>query len=73
LGVDCGPGQAFVVNGCFDGNAPVSGAFRHLIVGVTRAIGKSGVVLGLQGLIPGENRFGIKQAGRVIGSLSYTF
>ena len=73
LGVDCGPGQAFVVNGCFGGNAPVSGAFRHLIVGVTRGIGKSGVVLGLQGLIPGENRFGVKQAGRVIGSLSYTF
>jgi uncharacterized protein (TIGR02001 family) len=73
LGVGCGPGQAFVVNGCFAGNAPVSGAFRHLIVGVTRGIGKSGVVLGLQGLIPGENRFGVKQAGRVIGSLSYTF
>jgi hypothetical protein len=30
-------------------------------------------VLGLQGLIPGDNRFGVKQAGRVIGSLSYTF
>jgi hypothetical protein len=39
---------------------------------VTRGFGK-GVVLGLQGLVPGENRFGIKQEGRVVGSLSYTF
>ena len=73
LGVDCAPGQAFVVNGCFVGNAPSSGGFRHLILGVTRGIGKSGVVLGLQGLIAGENRFAVKQEDRVVASISYTF
>jgi len=72
LGVDCAPGQAFVVNGCFAGNGPSSSGFRHLILGVTRGVGK-GVVVGLQGLVPGENRFAVKQEGRVVASISYTF
>src|SRR5882724_1600917 len=72
LGVDCAPGQAFVVNGCFAGKGPSSSGFRHLILGVTRGVGK-GVVLGLQGLAPGENRFAVKQEGRVVASISYTF
>jgi uncharacterized protein (TIGR02001 family) len=73
LGVNCGPGESFVVNGCFAGNRPSSGGFRHLILGATKAIGDTGVVVGLQALIAGENRFAVQQDNRLIGTLSYTF
>lgn len=72
-GTDCGPGNAFVVNGCFAGNQPVSGAFRHVILGLSQPIGKTGLVWGLQGVIGGENRFGIRQDNKAVASLSYTF
>ena len=72
-GVDCAPNGAFIVNGCYVGNRPISGGFRHLILGVTGPIGASGFVWGLQGLIPGETRYGVRQAGRLIGSLGFTF
>jgi uncharacterized protein (TIGR02001 family) len=73
LGVDCGAGQAFVVNGCFDGNRPTNGAFRHFIVGLSQPIGATGIVWTLQGILPGENRYGIKQQTQGIAMLSYTF
>jgi uncharacterized protein (TIGR02001 family) len=72
-GTACAPGEAFNVNGCYAGNGPSSGGFRHLILGITQPIGSSGVVWGLQGILGGENRFGVTQGNRLVGSISYTF
>ncbi|HEY3700455.1 MAG TPA: TorF family putative porin [Spongiibacteraceae bacterium] len=71
--VDCAAGEAFNVNGCYAGDRPKSSGFRHFIVGITQPIGKTGLVWGVQGLLAGKNRFGIKQTGGAIGSISYTF
>ncbi len=73
LGVDCGAGQAFVVNGCYDGNRPTSSAFRHFIAGLSQPIGKTGFVWSVQGILGGENRYDIKQQTRAVGMISYTF
>lgn len=72
-GAACPAGQSFADNGCYAGGAPSSGGFRHLIVGVTQPIGKTGATWGLQGIIAGENRYGIKQGNQVVASLSYGF
>jgi uncharacterized protein (TIGR02001 family) len=72
-GTRCDPGTSFIVNGCFAGGAPKSSGFRHLIVGFTQPIGATGLTWGLQGLIGGDNRFGVKQGGRLLASLSYGF
>lgn len=73
LGVDCAAGEAFIVNGCYAGKTPESSAFRHLIVGISQPIGKTGLVWGLQGLMAGETRYGVKQKGAAIGTISYLF
>lgn len=72
-GSSCPAGQSFAVNGCFEGGAPESGAFRHLIIGFLQPIGGTGFTWGLQGLIAGDNRFGVKQGNKLLGSLSYLF
>jgi hypothetical protein len=51
----------------------VSSGFRHLTVGFTQPIGKTGLSWGLQGLVGGDNRFGVKQDNRVVATLSYGF
>ncbi|NRR31100.1 hypothetical protein HSX11_13010 [Oxalobacteraceae bacterium] len=70
-GSACASGQGFIVNACVDGHGPVSGGFRHLIVGVTQPLGKSGLSWGLQGILGGDNRYGVKQKNRLVASLSY--
>lgn len=72
-GTDCATGTAFVVNGCFAGAGPASSALRHLIVGLTLPIASTGVILGVQGIIGGRNRFGISQSNRVAASVSYGY
>jgi uncharacterized protein (TIGR02001 family) len=72
-GTRCAAGTSFIVNGCFAGGAPASNGWRHLTVGFTQPIGASGVTWGLQGLIGGDNRFGVKQGNRLLASLSYGF
>ena len=72
-GERCAAGTSFIVNGCFEGGAPSSGGFRHLVVGVTQPIGTTGLTWGLQGLIGGDNRYGVKQRSRLLGSISYGF
>ncbi len=72
-GTACRSGTAFVVNGCYAGNRPAGSAFRHLIVGVSQPFGTSGATWTLQGILGGENRFGIRQSSRAVGSLSYGF
>lgn len=73
VGAACPSGQSFSINGCFAGNAPSAGAFRQLIIGFTQPIGKSGVTWGLQGILGGDNRFGIKQKNQLVGTVSYGF
>jgi uncharacterized protein (TIGR02001 family) len=72
-GTNCGAGTAFVVNGCYAGNQPVGSGFRHVILGLSQPIGKSGLNWSLQGIIGGENRFGVHQANKGVGSISYAF
>lgn len=72
-GSACAAGESFIVNGCYAGNAPSSGGFRHLIIGVSQPIGNTGLTWGLQGLIGGKNRFDISQENKVTASLSYGF
>jgi uncharacterized protein (TIGR02001 family) len=72
-GLACGAGQGFIVNGCFAGNGPVSNGFRHLVVGLTRPLGASGLTLGVQGILGGDNRFGVKQKNQLLATLSYGF
>jgi len=72
-GLACGAGQGFIVNGCFAGNGPVSNGFRHLIVGVTRPIGATGLTGGIQGIVGGDNRFGVRQKNQLLATLSYGF
>ncbi|MDB5795399.1 MAG: hypothetical protein JWR25_1778 [Noviherbaspirillum sp.] len=45
-GARCAAGESFSVNGCFAGNAPTSGGFRHLIIGFTQPIGGTGLTWG---------------------------
>lgn len=72
-GASCGAGTAFVVNGCFTGNQPIGSGFRHLILGLSQPIGKSGLSWSVQGIMGGENRFGIRQANKGVVSISYSF
>ena len=73
FGAACPAGTAFVVNGCYMGNAPVSSAFRHLTLGFSGPIPSTPLVWGLQGIIGGDTRYGIKQGNRLVGSLSVVF
>lgn len=70
-GSACPAGQAFVVNACVAGGRPVSNAFRHLILGISQPIGRSGLVWGLQAIIGGDNRWGVAQSDRMVAYLSY--
>lgn len=72
-GTRCAAGAGFVDNGCVAGGTPISSGFRHLTVGFTQPIGKTGLTWGLQGLIGGDNRFGVKQDNRLVATLSYGF
>lgn len=71
-GTACPMGQSFSVNGCYDGGAPVGGALRHLSVGFTQAIA-GGATWGLQAILGGDNRFGVKQEKRLVANLGYGF
>jgi uncharacterized protein (TIGR02001 family) len=73
FGVACAAGQSFFDNGCLAGNRPVSSGFRHLIVGVTQPIGATGVTWGVQAILGGDNRFGVKQKNQLVASLGYGF
>jgi uncharacterized protein (TIGR02001 family) len=72
-GTACGAGQGFIVNGCFPANGPVASGFRHLIIGITQPIGTSGLSWSLQGILGGDNRFGVRQKNRLLATLSYGF
>ncbi|WP_119155221.1 TorF family putative porin [Caldimonas tepidiphila] len=72
-GSACAAGEAFVVNDCYAGNAPVSSGFRHLILGVSQPIASTPLTWGAQAIVGGKNRFGISQKDRFVLSLAYGF
>lgn len=72
-GTACGAGQAFVVNGCFAGNGPSSGALRHLTLGLSAPFPNSSITWSLQAILGGYNRFDIKQGNQLVGMLSWGF
>lgn len=69
----CAAGTAFNISGCYAGNAPISSGFRHLILGFTQPILDTPLTWGLQAIIAGKTRFGIKQENKVVASISYGF
>ncbi len=72
-GTSCGADSAFIVNGCYSGNKPVGGAFRHLTLALSAPIPGTPVSASVQLILGGDNRFGIHQKHRLVGALSYTF
>lgn len=72
-GTACAAGEAFVVNGCFAGKGPKAAAWRHLILGITQPISGTPLTWGLQGILGGENRFGVKQHNKAVLTLSAGF
>lgn len=50
-----------------------SAGFRHLTLGVTRPLGATGATWGLQYIIGGDDRFGVKQNNQLVGSLVMSF
>ncbi|RXZ30997.1 hypothetical protein D9O50_17720 [Oxalobacteraceae bacterium CAVE-383] len=72
-GTSCAANESFVINGCFAGNRPSSGGFRHLTLAVGGPIGSTPVSWNVQGIIGGQNRFGIHQNNRIVGMLSLGF
>jgi uncharacterized protein (TIGR02001 family) len=72
-GSACGAGQAFVINGCYAGKAPVGSGFRHLILGLSQPVADTGLTWSLQAIVAGKNRFGVSQGDRLVASISYGF
>ncbi len=73
LGLACPAGQSFFDNACLVGGAPTSSGFRHLIVGVSQPIGENGATWSAQGILGGDNRFGVRQKNRFVATVSYGF
>ncbi|CAG2136787.1 hypothetical protein LMG31506_01721 [Cupriavidus yeoncheonensis] len=72
-GTACGPGAAFVVNGCFAGNAPVGKAFRHLTLALNAPIPGTPASVGIQWILGGKNRFGVSQKNQFLASATIGF
>lgn len=73
LGTTCAAGTAFNVNGCYAGNQPKGGAFRHLVLGIAQPIASTSLTWSLQGIIAGKNRFDVKQDNKIVASIVYGF
>lgn len=71
--LSCASGEAFVVNGCFAGNAPSGSGFRHLTLGLSGPLATTPLTWSVQAIIGGDNRFDVKQRNRLIGSVSWNF
>jgi len=81
----CGANAFFFVNGCYaaqktdtalspntDAKVLDSG-FRHLILGIAQPIGETGLTWNAQAIIPGVNRFNIKQEEKFTIGIAYAF
>lgn len=72
-GTACGPGAAFVVNGCYAGNTPVGSAFRHLTLALSAPIPGTPLTASAQWIVGGDNRFGVRQKNQWLASVAYGF
>jgi uncharacterized protein (TIGR02001 family) len=72
-GTACAAGESFAVNGCYAGGAPTSSAFRHLIISLSKPIPGTAATVGVQGILGGDNRFGIKQKNQFVANVTYGF
>ncbi|MDB5820021.1 MAG: hypothetical protein JWQ11_3661 [Rhizobacter sp.] len=73
LGTSCAAGSAYVVNGCYAGNAPSGGGFRHLTLAFSGPIAFTPLTWGVQAIVGGETRYGIHQSNRLVGQVTYGF
>nr|WP_305888693.1 TorF family putative porin [Methylomonas sp. SURF-2] len=73
LQIDCGPGAAMNVTGCFAGKTPRGQNFSHLTLGLNYRLPTLPATLGVAGIIGGYNRFGVAQDNEIIGSLSLNY
>jgi hypothetical protein len=77
LNVPCAANSYFFVNGCYasvDLNSkPISGGFRHVILGISQPIGSTGLTWNAQAIISGVNRFNVQQDNKVTAGISYAF
>lgn len=68
---------SFFVNGCYwnepGKSGPVSGGFRHLILGISQPIGSTGLTWNAQAIIGGVNRYDIQQENKITAGISYAF
>jgi hypothetical protein len=80
----CGANNYFIVNGCLSSTKldgvtanpdakPISGGFRHLILGISQPIGSTGLTWNVQAIIGGLNRFNVQQDNKVTAGISYAF
>jgi hypothetical protein len=73
----------FFVNGCYEsvdraGNLSseakvLDQGFRHLILGISQPIGETGLTWNAQAILPGVNRFNIKQDPKATIGIAYSF
>jgi uncharacterized protein (TIGR02001 family) len=47
--------------------------FRHLILGVTKPLAATGATMGLDMILGGDDRYGVKQDNKLVASVSMTF
>lgn len=47
--------------------------FRHLILGVTKPLAATGATMGVDMILGGDDRYGVKQDNKLVASLSMTF
>ncbi len=55
------------------GRTPIGDSFRHLVLGLSRPISDTGLTWTVQGIIGGDNRFGVNQVSKLVGVISYGF
>jgi hypothetical protein len=71
---DNGCYESFKTNGEINRDAKVlSDGFRHLILGISQPIGETGLTWNAQAIIPGVNRFNIKQDPKATIGIAYSF
>lgn len=73
IGVFCGVGQVFVVNGCFVGNGFSSGGLCYLMLGLLVFFFDFFIIWLLQVIFGGYNCFDVKQGNQLVGMLSWGF
>lgn len=56
-----------------DGKRAKSAAFRHASLGLSKPLGETGGTWGVEYILAGPDRYGVKQDNKMVGSLSFAF